>query len=748
MYISIKIASIKRKKSPPPLTTLTLISSNQREQQKEQLKELQQVQISQINQPLIEVQTTDTLQEASTVTTTTTATAAAAPEEPNSAEISRNSTATKTTKDSPLTHLKAYASVSVDNNLPALVTSTPPTTQSANPKIFVKPTTTIAVLKTRPTKTNFTTSSSTSPLHSCSSTSSSLIAQPPPSKILKTDHLCVSTAATPAPGLPTVAATSSVRHPCIYCVIPVPVNSSSAGSIASAVTLKGAIPQHSPAMTSPAAAAAAGAALAAGAPYRGATSWTPQGYAPAAAAAAAAVAQQTYRYTTPLPQPAYAAYTPHTANTPSTTTAYQWVNPLNTLEYGQRVPTAASPSNTNSSSSSNTGSQSGTLSTSLSNTTNTNTTMGPNGTAQNQNQQGGEQLSKTNLYIRGLQQGTTDKDLVNMCAQYGTIISTKAILDKTTNKCKGYGFVDFEQPAYAEGAVKGLQAKGVQAQMAKVGIWVLHRPAIEQDPTNLYIANLPPHFKETDLEAMLAKYGQVVSTRILRDQQMNSKGVGFARMESREKCEQIIQMFNGNTIPGAKDPLLVKFADGGPKKKNLFKTPDPNARAWRDVSAEGIPVAYDPTMQQNGVSVNVGTPIGVPYSRFGAPQVGGYPVAGSQWIPGYMMTQPITQVDDQYMQMAAAPQLGVTSYKPEAVNQVQPRGISMMVSGETAVPYGTMMPQLATLQIGNSYISPTYPYYAPPTIIPTMPMTDSEQASTAASPDEAYTQYAHQAAPK
>ncbi|KRG06283.1 uncharacterized protein Dmoj_GI11982, isoform H [Drosophila mojavensis] len=531
---------------------------------------------------------------------------------------------------------------------------------------------------------------------------------------------------------------------------------------ASAVALKGAIPQRPPAMTSPAA-AAAGAALAAGAPYRGATSWTPQGYAPAAAAAAAAVAQQAYRYTAPLPQPAYAAYTPHTATTPATTTAYQWVNQLSVFEYGQRVPTAASPSNTNSSSSSNTGSQSGTLSTSLSNTTNTNTTMGPNGTAQNQNQQGGEQLSKTNLYIRGLQQGTTDKDLINMCAQYGTIISTKAILDKTTNKC--YGFVDFEQPAYAEGAVKGLQAKGVQAQMAKVGIWVLHRPAIqqEQDPTNLYIANLPPHFKETDLEAMLAKFGQVVSTRILRDQQMNSKGVGFARMESREKCEQIIQMFNGNTITGAKDPLLVKFADGGPKKKNLFKTPDPNARAWRDVSAEGIPVAYDPTMQQNGVSVNVGTPIGVPYSRFGAPQVGGYPVAGSQWIPGYMMTQPITQVDDQYsssalqyMQMAAAPQLGVTSYKPQEVNQVPARGISMMVSGDTAVPYGTMMPQLATLQIGNSnfspslqYISPTYPYYAPPpTILPTMPMTDSEQASTAASPDEAYTQYPHQAAPK
>lgn len=44
----------------------------------------------------------------------------------------------------------------------------------------------------------------------------------------------------------------------------------------------------------------------AGAPYRGA-SWTPQGYAQA----------QQYRYTTPLAQPAYAAYTPHTATTVS-----------------------------------------------------------------------------------------------------------------------------------------------------------------------------------------------------------------------------------------------------------------------------------------------------------------------------------------------------------------------------------------------------------------------------------------------
>lgn len=61
-------------------------------------------------------------------------------------------------------------------------------------------------------------------------------------------------------------------------------------------TLKGG---QRPAMTSPAGGIA-------GTPYRGA-SWTPQGYAPA---------QQAYRYSAPLPQPAY-AYTPHTTTTVS-----------------------------------------------------------------------------------------------------------------------------------------------------------------------------------------------------------------------------------------------------------------------------------------------------------------------------------------------------------------------------------------------------------------------------------------------
>lgn len=212
---------------------------------------------------------------------------------------------------------------------------------------------------------------------------------------------------------------------------------------------------------------------------------------------------------------------------------------------------------------------------------------------------GNDQLSKTNLYIRGLQPGTTDQDLVKLCQPYGKIVSTKAILDKTTHKCKGYGFVDFDSPSAAQKAVTALRASGVQAQMAKQQ---------EQDPTNLYISNLPLSMDEQELEGMLKPFGQVISTRILRDTSGTSRGVGFARMESTEKCEAIITHFNGKYIktppgvPAPSDPLLCKFADGGPKKRQNQGKFVQNGRAWpRNGDMGGMALTYDPTTAlQNG----------------------------------------------------------------------------------------------------------------------------------------------------
>uniref|UniRef100_A0AAQ6A4M9 RRM domain-containing protein n=1 Tax=Amphiprion ocellaris TaxID=80972 RepID=A0AAQ6A4M9_AMPOC len=250
---------------------------------------------------------------------------------------------------------------------------------------------------------------------------------------------------------------------------------------------------------------------------------------------------------------------------------------------------------------------------------------------------GVEQLSKTNLYIRGLPPATTDQDLIKLCQPYGKIVSTKAILDKNTNQCKGYGFVDFDSPAAAQKAVASLKASGVQAQMAKQQ---------EQDPTNLYISNLPVSMDEQELENMLKPFGHVISTRILRDANGLSRGVGFARMESTEKCDVVIQNFNGKflkTPPGMTapaEPLLCKFADGGQKKRQTQVKYPQNGRPWTREGESGMALTYDPTAMQNGF---YSSPYSISTNRMiaqtsitpfiAASPVSTYQVQSTSWMP-------------------------------------------------------------------------------------------------------------------
>ena len=72
----------------------------------------------------------------------------------------------------------------------------------------------------------------------------------------------------------------------------------------------------------------------------------------------------------------------------------------------------------------------------------------------------------------------------------------------------------------------------------------------ERDDSNLYIANLPLHTSEKDLEVMFNNFGTVVSTRILRTPNGISRGVGFVRMESKHVCETVIDAFNNKMLPG------------------------------------------------------------------------------------------------------------------------------------------------------------------------------------------------------
>ena len=118
--------------------------------------------------------------------------------------------------------------------------------------------------------------------------------------------------------------------------------------------------------------------------------------------------------------------------------------------------------------------------------------------------------------------------------------------------CRGCALLRELQAAAV--AIKGLTDAGTEAAYARLSTRfpaTASSAAIREDPTNLYFSNLPTSMNEAELEALLVPYGEVVSSRILREHASEkSRGVGFARMTSREHCLAVIGALDGQTLGG------------------------------------------------------------------------------------------------------------------------------------------------------------------------------------------------------
>ncbi|CAF0774212.1 unnamed protein product [Adineta steineri] len=286
-------------------------------------------------------------------------------------------------------------------------------------------------------------------------------------------------------------------------------------------------------------------------------------------------------------------------------------------------------------------------------------------------------LSDTNLYIKNLPADYSDKDLAALVEGCGKIKSMKAIIDKQTNKCKGFGFIDFESHEDAQNAIAELQKKGYTAQLAKSS------QQQEQDETNLYFANLDTNMTEQDLRIELSKHGSVVSVRILRDQQKQSRGVGFARMSDRKQCQDIIDQFHNKTFPGFTDkPVQVKFADASKNKKIYKSTLD---------EMKGGPPIYSPMDQQGSYPHQA-----LVYSQWGSgpPQQ----IQAQQAAPHQMYGQPaplrqslagFNHLNPSYMPLQH--ELGTAFVLPQQLQQLQ------IANGHHAGGYCVLNPSHPTI---------------------------------------------------
>lgn len=68
---------------------------------------------------------------------------------------------------------------------------------------------------------------------------------------------------------------------------------------------------------------------------------------------------------------------------------------------------------------------------------------------------------------------------------------------------------------------------------------------------NIYVGNLSYKMTEGELEELFAKFGAVLSAKIIMDRETNrSKGFAFVEMEDNEAAQEAIEQLNNKDVGG------------------------------------------------------------------------------------------------------------------------------------------------------------------------------------------------------
>jgi RNA recognition motif-containing protein len=75
-----------------------------------------------------------------------------------------------------------------------------------------------------------------------------------------------------------------------------------------------------------------------------------------------------------------------------------------------------------------------------------------------------------NIYVTNLSFAVKDEDLREFFAEYGEVSSAKIIMDKLTNRSRGFAFVEMPDEASAQKAIQELDGAMVDGRSIKVNV--------------------------------------------------------------------------------------------------------------------------------------------------------------------------------------------------------------------------------------------------------------------------------------
>jgi len=79
-------------------------------------------------------------------------------------------------------------------------------------------------------------------------------------------------------------------------------------------------------------------------------------------------------------------------------------------------------------------------------------------------------MSNSKLFVGNLSFNTTENDLQDLFAAHGSVVEANLMMDRTSGRPRGFGFVTMGTPEEAEAAITALNGKSIDGRALTVNV--------------------------------------------------------------------------------------------------------------------------------------------------------------------------------------------------------------------------------------------------------------------------------------
>ena len=149
--------------------------------------------------------------------------------------------------------------------------------------------------------------------------------------------------------------------------------------------------------------------------------------------------------------------------------------------------------------------------------------------------------NKANIFVKGISLNANPREVYELFAKFGEIISAKICEDEDGNLL-GYGYINYYNLDSAENAIANLNKTKFKDSELEVEHFQKknERLQVPQENSSIYIKNIPNKYsKIEDLKELFSKYGKIVFSKVFQDSNERPFAIiVFAEAQNAKKAKE------------------------------------------------------------------------------------------------------------------------------------------------------------------------------------------------------------------